>query len=231
MWFIFPQIEGLGQIPTARHFAIQSLDEARAYLDHPLLGTRYIECVQALQDLPFSDPVAVFGPVDAVKLRSSLTLFEAARPHPLFTAALERWFASFICKSTFAHLSSWTNAQNGSCISFSVVLSDDSWIKPLWKCKGYLPSLRRSLSSLTLSANRAFSAALVLLTCSSCETWVDRPGSSLFRSSTALLIGPFCNVLVDLRSITASFRKSQGAGTRGAERLRMSSSLLGAIGG
>ncbi|MEO0032449.1 MAG: hypothetical protein RIS94_2207 [Pseudomonadota bacterium] len=92
MWFIFPQIEGLGQSPTARHFAIRSVGEAQAYLDHPLLGARYVECVEALQDLPLSDPVAVFGPVDAVKLRSSLTLFEAARPLPLFTAALERWF-------------------------------------------------------------------------------------------------------------------------------------------
>ena len=92
MWFIFPQIAGLGRSSTARHFAIRSADEGRDYLDHPVLGPRYIECVTALQDLPVSDPVEVFGEIDAVKLRSSLTLFEAVRPSPLLAAALDRWF-------------------------------------------------------------------------------------------------------------------------------------------
>lgn len=93
MWFIFPQIAGLGQSPTARHFAIRSLDKARAYLDNPVLGIRYVECVEALQDLTVSDPIAVFGEIDAMKLRSSLTLFEQARLLALFAAALDRWFA------------------------------------------------------------------------------------------------------------------------------------------
>lgn len=93
MWYIFPQIAGLGRSSTAQHFAIRSAGEARAYLDHPVLGARYIECVSALQDLPTSDPVAVFGEVDTLKLRSSLTLFEAVRPSPLLAAALDRWFA------------------------------------------------------------------------------------------------------------------------------------------
>jgi uncharacterized protein (DUF1810 family) len=92
MWFVFPQLEGLGRSDTARFFGIRSLEEARAYLDHPLLGSRYVECIQALQELGTSDPVAVFGTVDAMKLRSSLTLFEAANPLPLFAAALDRWF-------------------------------------------------------------------------------------------------------------------------------------------
>lgn len=92
MWFIFPQLAGLGHSETARHFAIGSLDEARAYLRHPLLGARYLECVSELQDLDGTDPVAVFGEVDAMKLRSSLTLFEAARPLALFETALARWF-------------------------------------------------------------------------------------------------------------------------------------------
>jgi len=92
MWFVFPQIAGLGRSSTARHFAIRSLDEARAYLDHPVLGPRYLECVAALQDLTISDPVAVFGDVDATKLRSSLTLFESARPNSLIAAAIDRWF-------------------------------------------------------------------------------------------------------------------------------------------
>jgi uncharacterized protein (DUF1810 family) len=92
MWFIFPQFAGLGRSPTARQFAIRSIDEARLYLEHPMLGSRYLIFVEALQDLPGSDPVAVFGPVDALKLRSSLTLFEAATPSALFAAAIDRWF-------------------------------------------------------------------------------------------------------------------------------------------
>ncbi len=92
MWFVFPQFEGLGRSETARHYAIRSLEEARAYLRHPVLGARYLECVSELQDLPNADPIAVFGEVDALKLRSSLTLFEAARPLALFEDALARWF-------------------------------------------------------------------------------------------------------------------------------------------
>lgn len=93
MWFIFPQLIGLGTSEMARRYGIGSLAEARAYLAHPLLGKRMIECVETLQDLPGSDPVAVFGSVDALKLRSSLTLFAAAAPEQdLFAAALARWF-------------------------------------------------------------------------------------------------------------------------------------------
>ncbi|WP_432769569.1 MAG: DUF1810 domain-containing protein [Sphingopyxis sp.] len=93
MWYIFPQLAGLGRSATAQRYAISGLEEARAYLKHPLLGSRYVECVSSLQDLIGHDPVAVFGEVDAVKLCSSLTLFEAADPRPLFGAALDRWFA------------------------------------------------------------------------------------------------------------------------------------------
>jgi uncharacterized protein (DUF1810 family) len=92
MWFIFPQLAGLGRSETAQRYALSDLNETRAYLAHPLLGARYVECVSALQDLIGHDPVAVFGPIDAKKLRSSLTLFEAASARPLFGAALERWF-------------------------------------------------------------------------------------------------------------------------------------------
>lgn len=92
MWFVFPQLAGLGSSATAQLFAIRSLDEARAYLRHPLLGSRYFECVSELQGLATSDADAVFGPVDAMKLRSSLTLFEAARPLALFERALAHWF-------------------------------------------------------------------------------------------------------------------------------------------
>ena len=92
MWFVFPQLAGLGRSAMALRYAIGSLDEARAYLDHPVLGERLRACVGALQDLHRSDPEAVFGPVDALKLRSSLTLFELAGGGRLFEAALDRWF-------------------------------------------------------------------------------------------------------------------------------------------
>lgn len=93
MWFIFPQVAGLGSSAMARLYAIRSIEEAQAYLNHPLLGARYRECVVVLQDLVGTTAEAVFGSVDAAKLRSSLTLFaEAAPGDPLLGAALERWF-------------------------------------------------------------------------------------------------------------------------------------------
>ncbi|RYD89730.1 MAG: DUF1810 domain-containing protein [Sphingomonadales bacterium] len=104
MWYIFPQISGLGRSAMAQRYAIAGLDEARAYLAHPLLGPRYVECVEALQDLIGSDPVAVFGEVDAVKLRSSLTLFEAVRERPLLSAALVRWFGGVRDERTLKRL-------------------------------------------------------------------------------------------------------------------------------
>ncbi|MGY1753770.1 DUF1810 domain-containing protein [Blastococcus sp. SYSU D01042] len=93
MWFVFPQVAGLGRSATAQHFAISGLDEARAYLAHPVLGPRLVECAQALVELGGTDAVAVLGPVDAQKLRSSMTLFAHADPdQPVFRAVLDRFF-------------------------------------------------------------------------------------------------------------------------------------------
>jgi uncharacterized protein (DUF1810 family) len=92
MWYIFPQVAGLGRSDMAQRFAIRSIDEARAYLAHPVLGARLRECVAVLQDLTGMTAMAVFGDIDAMKLRSSLTLFAEAGAGPLFTAALDRWF-------------------------------------------------------------------------------------------------------------------------------------------
>lgn len=92
MWFIFPQIAGLGRSPMAQRYAIRSLAEARAYLAHPFLGARLRSCVAALQDLADTSAEEVFGPVDATKLHSSLTLFAEAGDDPIFEAALDRWF-------------------------------------------------------------------------------------------------------------------------------------------
>jgi uncharacterized protein (DUF1810 family) len=93
MWFVFPQIAGLGQSPTAQYFAIADLEEARAYLAHPLLGPRLRDCAAALVALDGSDPVAVLGGIDAMKLRSSMTLFAHADPdEPLFATVLDRYY-------------------------------------------------------------------------------------------------------------------------------------------
>ena len=92
MWFVFPQLAGLGHSEAAKRYAIGSIDEARAYLAHPVLGPRLTQCVAALQDLSASSTESVFGPVDALKLRSSLTLFVAAGGGLLFAAALNRWY-------------------------------------------------------------------------------------------------------------------------------------------
>lgn len=108
MWFIFPQLLGLGSSEMARRYAIASLEEASAYLAHPLLGARLFECVTALQDLPRADAEAVFGSVDARKLRSSLTLFMRAGGGPLFEAALQRWFTGQADERTEHLLSSGT---------------------------------------------------------------------------------------------------------------------------
>ncbi len=105
MWFVFPQVAGLGRSPTAQHYAISGLDEARAYLAHPVLGARLVECAQALLDLPGSDAAAVLGPVDAMKLRSSMTLFARADPaQPVFRAVLERYFAGQEDEATTSRL-------------------------------------------------------------------------------------------------------------------------------
>ena len=93
MWFVFPQVAGLGRSGMAQRFAISGLEEARAYLAHPTLGRRLVECCRALTDLDTDDPVRVFGPVDAQKLRSSMTLFAHAAPdEPAFRAVLDHWF-------------------------------------------------------------------------------------------------------------------------------------------
>ena len=93
MWFVLPQLAGLGRSSTARHYAISGAQEARAYLDHPVLGPRLRECAQVLATLPTTDPVAVLGSIDAQKLRSSMTLFAHAAPQePVFAAVLDRCF-------------------------------------------------------------------------------------------------------------------------------------------
>jgi uncharacterized protein (DUF1810 family) len=93
MWFVFPQIAGLGYSQVARTYAISSLAEASAYLEHPVLGPRLIECAAILAGLPDRTAEQIFGEVDALKLRSSMTLFMRAAPgEPVFRQVLDRYF-------------------------------------------------------------------------------------------------------------------------------------------
>lgn len=93
MWFIFPQIAGLGLSPTSRTYAISSLDEAKAYLSHPVLGPRLVECAGIVARLTGRTAEEIFGVIDAQKLRSSMTLFCRAAPdEPSFTQVLDIYF-------------------------------------------------------------------------------------------------------------------------------------------
>jgi uncharacterized protein (DUF1810 family) len=105
IWFVFPQIAGLGRSETSRHYALSGLDEAAAYLAHPVLGPRLVESAQALLDLPGDDAVAVLGPVDATKLCSSMTLFASAAPdRPVFRQVLDRYFGGRLDEATTSRL-------------------------------------------------------------------------------------------------------------------------------
>ena len=93
MWFVFPQVAGLGQSHMSRTYAISSLDEARAYLQHPVLGPRLRECTAIIAGSPAATTEAIFGGIDTQKLRSCMTLFLRANPtEPLFQQVLDRYF-------------------------------------------------------------------------------------------------------------------------------------------
>jgi len=93
MWYIFPQIQGLGSSSTARRFAIRNRAEAEAYLAHPVLGPRLIACCEAVLAHPHRSATDIFGHPDDLKFRSCLTLFQAVDPeNPVFTRALEAFY-------------------------------------------------------------------------------------------------------------------------------------------
>ena len=113
MWFVLPQVAGLGRSPLAQQYAVSGLEEARAYLQHPVLGSRLRETAEALLELAAAarsagslpDPVAVLGEVDAVKLRSSMTLFASAADEPApFERVLEEYFGGERDQATLARL-------------------------------------------------------------------------------------------------------------------------------
>ena len=105
IWFIFPQVAGLGRSTTSQAFAIRSLEEARAYVAHPILGARLRECASIVADLEGRGAVEIFGPLDAVKVRSSMTLFMRAVPdEPVFARVLDRFYDGIPDDATIALL-------------------------------------------------------------------------------------------------------------------------------
>jgi uncharacterized protein (DUF1810 family) len=105
MWFIFPQIAGLGISTTSQRFAISSLTEAQAYLRHPILGPRLTQCAQIVMGINGKSAGEIFGGIDAMKLRSSMTLFMSAAPdEPIFRAVLDKYFNGSPDKNTIGRL-------------------------------------------------------------------------------------------------------------------------------
>jgi uncharacterized protein (DUF1810 family) len=93
MWYIFPQIEGLGQSETTKYYSIKSLEEAREYLDHPVLGARLLECAEAVFAVEGKTVSEIFGYPDDMKLKSSMTLFSCvAGPDSVFVRVLDKYF-------------------------------------------------------------------------------------------------------------------------------------------
>jgi uncharacterized protein (DUF1810 family) len=92
MWYIFPQIQGLGYSETSKYYAIKDLQEAKVYLDHPILGSRLVSICEVLLQLKLDDANRVFGSPDDLKLKSCMTLFDALDIHPIFRAVLDKFF-------------------------------------------------------------------------------------------------------------------------------------------
>lgn len=105
IWFIFPQVAGLGHSAMSQHFAINSLNEARAYLAHPVLGTRLRECAGVVLATRGRTAEEIFGSTDAMKLRSCVTLFHRAAPdEPVFAQVLARYYGGVADEATDARL-------------------------------------------------------------------------------------------------------------------------------
>ena len=92
MWYIFPQITGLGMSDTARYYEIKSLEEARSYLNNELLRTHLIEIASVLLELNTNDPIEIFGDIDALKLKSSMTLFSYISNNEIFNKVIDKYF-------------------------------------------------------------------------------------------------------------------------------------------
>jgi uncharacterized protein (DUF1810 family) len=105
MWFVFPQIRGLGSSPTAVRFAISGMEEARAYLEHPMLGSRLRECTGIVVDVEGRSVEQIFGYPDDLKFHSSITLFaKAAAEAGVFGEALEKYFGGEMDRGTLERI-------------------------------------------------------------------------------------------------------------------------------
>lgn len=104
MWYVFPQLEGLGHSPMSRRYSIKSAAEARAYLDHPVLGPRLRECFGIVQQLTERSAYDIFGSPDDMKLRSCATLFAHVSGEKIFTDVIEKYFAGEQDEQTLALL-------------------------------------------------------------------------------------------------------------------------------
>lgn len=100
MWWIFPQYKGLGYSSISQFYAIQSKEEAMAYWVHPILGERLRECIKALLDLETNDAEEIFGPIDAMKLKSCMTLFYYISGDKLCGEALDKFFSEYCWKTS-----------------------------------------------------------------------------------------------------------------------------------
>lgn len=112
MWFVFPQIAGLGASPMARRYAISGLDEAEHYLDHPTLGRRLIECTELAIASASGGAIALFGRPDDLKFRSSMTLFDATGKSEVFGTALRHFFNGEPDELTLARISGSRESRN-----------------------------------------------------------------------------------------------------------------------
>ena len=114
IWFIFPQVVGLGRSELSRFYGIASLEEAGAYLAHPILGARLRECAGLLLMIPDAPAREILGDIDAIKVRSSMTLFHRAAPdEPLFRRALERFFGGVADPATDDRLAALDHGSGG----------------------------------------------------------------------------------------------------------------------
>jgi len=111
MWFIFPQLSGLGKSPTAIHYSLASEAEAKAYLQHPVLGPRLLECTDKVLRHKNKSADDIFGQLDAIKLRSSMTLFENLQSNRVFSSVLDQYFHGQRDQKTLALLESASSFQ------------------------------------------------------------------------------------------------------------------------
>ena len=97
IWYIFPQLKGLGRSYNSEFYGISGVDEAKAYLEHPVLGERLREVCVTILGLPTMDARSIFGGIDSRKLKSSMTLFDMVTPDDVFAAVLEKFFKGRRC--------------------------------------------------------------------------------------------------------------------------------------